>query len=148
MGPYVFTLELSYGNDPIYYSASSQLVSTASDYGRFLQMLVSGGELGDVRLLSRKTIELMTSNQIGDNYLYFRQSGDKGGLGFAVRTERGRFDEVESIGSYAWAGIYFTSFWVDPQEEMWAVLMAGLIPHLHSSLRDVYRILAYQAIAD
>ncbi len=148
VGPYVFSLEMPYSEPHSYFSASAQLTSTAADYGRFLQMLANGGELGGIRLLSRKTVELMTSNQIGENYVYFRQSGDKAGLGFAVRTERGQFDEVESLGSYAWAGIFYTSFWVDPEEDMWAVLMAGLVPHLHSSLRGVYRILAYQAIDD
>ena len=68
--------------------------ATAADYGRFLQMLVNKGELDGKRLLSRKTVELMTSNHIGGQYIdpWRQYDGDKFGLSFGIRTERGQFD--------------------------------------------------------
>lgn len=94
-----------------YFSGGAGLVSTPYDYSRFAQMLLNKGILDDKRILSRKTIELMTSNSIGDLYIFnpFKHNGimgDKFGLGFGIRTERGVYDELESFGLF-WLGWRF-----------------------------------------
>lgn len=101
-----------------YFSGGAGLRSTASDYVRFAQMLLNKGELEGVRILSRKTVEMMTSNSIGDLYISSSlryTSGDKFGYGFGIRTERSSFSENESIGSFGWDGALYTRFWVDPK---------------------------------
>ena len=132
-----------------YFSGGGGLSSTISDYARFAQMMLNGGELDGIRLLSRKTVELMTTNSIGDSaYSAFRtNSGDKYGLGFGIRTERGEYDEIESIGTYMWDGAYHTRFWVDPSEEMIGIFMSQLQP-VNWRLPAIFRVLAYQSIID
>ncbi len=85
-------------------------------------------------------------------YLVMRPSsaytGDKFGLGFAIRTERGQFDEIESLGTYGWVGIYNTFFWIDPMEDMFGILMTQLFPTGHLPIKRQFRIMVSQAIAD
>lgn len=101
----------AYSGDKSFFSGGGGLCSTAVDYARFAQMMLNGGKLNGTRLVSRKTMELMTSNQIGDLDIYWRPvNGDKFGLGFAIRTKRGQVDEIESLGTYGWVGIYNTFF--------------------------------------
>jgi CubicO group peptidase (beta-lactamase class C family) len=131
-----------------FFSGGQGLYSTASDYARFCQMMLNGGELDGVRLLSRKTVELMTTNSIGDLYSAFRStSGDKYGFGVGIRTERGQHDEIESIGTYMWDGGTRTRFWVDPSEELIGIFMAQLRTR-GWALQQRYRVLVYQAIVD
>ncbi|MBN1294882.1 MAG: beta-lactamase family protein [Candidatus Latescibacteria bacterium] len=131
------------------FSGTGGLFSTINDYARFLQMLLNGGELDGVRILGRKTIELMTTNSIGDLYSTWPQlHGDKFGLGFGIRTERGRFDDIESIGTYSWGGIFNTIFYVDPKEDMICIFMNQLFPQDHLTIRRQFRVLAFQAIVD
>ncbi len=94
-----------------YFSGGAGLLSTVKDYHRFAQMLLNKGELGGVRILSRKTVELMTSNSIGDIYIWesFAHNGimgDKFGLGLGIRTERGTYDEL-GINRNIWMGWCF-----------------------------------------
>ena len=132
-----------------YFSGAGGLFSTIDDYARFLQMLLNGGELDNVRLLSRKSVELMTTNSIGKLYSTWPQlHGDKFGLGFGIRTERGRFDDIESIGTYSWGGIFNTIFYVDPKEDMVCIFMNQLFPQDHLTIRRQFRVLAFQAIDD
>ena len=143
------------GVDPVFLthhpmlSGGAGVITTASDYAKFAQMILNNGRLDDVRLLSRKTVELMTSNSLGDLYGPFRyNSGDKMGYGFGIRTERGEFDELESLGIVGWDGAYFTRFWIDPQEELVGVFMTQMKDYWHADLATKYRVLVYQAIAD
>jgi CubicO group peptidase (beta-lactamase class C family) len=118
-----------------WFSGGGGLISTASDYARFCQMLVNGGQLDGVRLLSPKTLALMTSDQVPQHAsrvgeLAVTQDlnplpeiGQSFGLGFAVRTDLGHSPVSGSVGDYFWAGAAGTYFWVDPQEKMYAVLM-------------------------
>jgi CubicO group peptidase (beta-lactamase class C family) len=118
-----------------WFSGGGGLLSTASDYARFCQMLVNGGELDGVRLLSPKTIAVMTSDQLPPtasrvSMLEFTQDlspiqdlGQSFGLGFAVRTDPGHSPISGSKGDYFWAGAAGTYFWVDPQEKMYAIEM-------------------------
>jgi CubicO group peptidase (beta-lactamase class C family) len=137
----------SYLCSQTYFSGGAGLVSTAPDYLKFAQMILNGGRLGNVRLLSRKTVELMTANSIGDLYSAFRgDSGDKFGYGFGIRTERGRYDEIESIGVVGWDGAFHTRFWIDPKEDLIGVFMIQSDGSTRINTR--FRVLVYQAIND
>ncbi len=132
-----------------FFSGGGGLISTASDYARFAQMILDSGELDGVRIISRKTVELMTTNSAGDKYAPFRyNTGDKMGYGFGIRTERGEFDELESIGIYGWDGAFFTRFWIDPKEQIVAVFLSQMKSYWSEDLATKYRVLVYQAIDD
>ncbi len=101
-----------------YFSGGAGLVGTIEDYARFCQMIINRGEFNNHRILGRKTIELMSQNQIGDSSLF--ESGDKFGLGFRIYTEEGttlRGGEG-SAGTLEWGGAYFTKFMIDPKEDL------------------------------
>jgi CubicO group peptidase (beta-lactamase class C family) len=132
-----------------YFSGGAGIISTASDYARFAQMILNGGELDGVRILSRKTVELMTSNSLGEKYGPFRyNTGDKMGYGFGIRTERGEFDELESIGIFGWDGAFFTRFWIDPKEQLVALFLSQMNNYWSTDLATKFRVLVYQAIVD
>jgi CubicO group peptidase (beta-lactamase class C family) len=125
------------------FSAGAGLVSTAQDYARFLQMLLNGGELDGVRLLSPKSVELMTANHVGGLY----QNGSFGfGLGFEIVEHVGRAGRLGSPGAYGWGSAYYSVYQVDPQERLVAVFLTQLIPAGSLDLRDRFRALVYQAI--
>jgi CubicO group peptidase (beta-lactamase class C family) len=127
------------------YSGGAGLLSTAGDYARFLQMLLGGGELDGVRLLGPKTVQLMTSNHVGDLYA----EGDFGfGLGFEIVTDVGSAGRMGTPGAYGWGGAYYTLYWVDPLEGLLAVFMAQLLPTGGLDLQDKFRTLVYQAIVE
>ncbi len=131
-----------------YFSGSGGLVSTASDYFRFHQMMLGGGELDGQRILSRKTIELMTSNHTGDHGIWLRGPGYGFGLGYSVVTDLGPSAMPNSVGSYSWGGAFCTVFWVDPQEELIGILMTQVRPYTHLNIRSDLQTLTYQAIVD
>ncbi|HUE95131.1 MAG TPA: serine hydrolase domain-containing protein [Longimicrobiaceae bacterium] len=128
-------------------SGGAGLFSTADDYSRFLQMLLNGGELDGVRLLSPKTVELMTVSHTTD------LAGDQGGsgrgfgLGFAVIEDLGATGLYGSVGSYNWGGIWGTVFWVDPVEELIAVAMIQLSGGA-GRFQTGFRAAVYQAISE
>jgi len=134
---------------PNFESGGGGLTSTASDYARFLQMLLDGGTLDGRRLLSRKTIELMTADHLGpitgapDLLL----PGHGFGLGFAVRLHAGIAPVPGSVGQYFWGGLAGTTFWVDPAEEMFALLLIQA-PGQRDYYRTLFRDLVYSAFAD
>jgi CubicO group peptidase (beta-lactamase class C family) len=129
-----------------YFSGGAGLISTASDYGRFLQMLLNGGELDGVRLLSPKTIELMTVSHTGDLTPSPQGPAAGFGLGFRVITDLGQSQRPASVGSYSWGGIWGTSFWVDPKEKLVGVMMIQRYPTTSVPIADVFQAMAYQAI--
>jgi CubicO group peptidase (beta-lactamase class C family) len=141
-----------YPREQKYFSGGAGLVSTAADYSRFAQMLLNKGELDGQRILSRKTIELMTSNSIGDIHVSdgFRRNGlgDKFGYGFGIRTERGVFDELETLGIYGWDGAFYTRFWVDPKEDLIGIFMSQIDNNWNEKMINKFRVLVYQAIID
>src|SRR5262249_26356788 len=118
---------------PKYLSGAGGLYSTALDYARFCQFLLNGGELDGVRLVSRKTVEYMTTDQLppGIQINTFNSpainltpgGGQSFGLGVAVRTEVGRAGFTGSVGDFSWVGASGTYFWVDPKERLFVVLM-------------------------
>lgn len=118
---------------PGWQSGGNGLASTAGDYARFCQMLLNGGELGGVRLVSRDTVGEMTSNQLPPgiriNHIPLPASdvrpetGHGFGFGFMVRTADGRSAFPGSVGDFSWTGAFGTQFWVDPKKELLAIVM-------------------------
>ena len=123
------------------------MVSTARDYMRFSQMMLNGGELDGVRILSPKTVELMTMNHLGDIQMGFGRRGVGFGLGFAVALDQGRIGELGSVGEYNWGGAAGTRFWIDPEEQLIGLFMVQSIPH-RTRLGSDFKNLTYQAIVD
>lgn len=132
----------------VYFMGSGGLVSTASDYVRFQQMMLNGGELDGVRILGRKTVELMTSNHTGDLDIWLRGPGAGFGLGYSVITDRGEAASTSSNGTYGWGGAYCTYFWVDPEEDLIGIVMTQVRPYTHLNIRQDFNVLANQAIVD
>jgi CubicO group peptidase (beta-lactamase class C family) len=130
------------------------LVSTISDYQRFAQMLLNGGTLDGVRLLGRKTVEFMTTNHLAPALLPFSLAGHvfRGwgfGLGVAVLLDRNAAGVLNSNGTYYWRGAAGTSFFVDPQEDLFGILMTQLLGLASSptpAYNDLFETLIYSAI--
>ncbi len=128
--------------------------STAGDYIRFAQMLLDGGKLEGKRVLSRKTVEYMLSNQLGPNTVNLianadPTSADMGfGLGVAVRTTPGIVRKVGSVGEFSWNGAYGTSWWADPKESLAVVFMAQTPGPIRWHYRYLVNALVEQAIVD
>ena len=140
-GSVIYSTDYPYNGPRTYFSGGAGLVSTAPDYARFAQMMLNSGELDDVRLLSRKTVELMTTPQLGD-------MGGNFGLGFSIVPDKSDLREIGSAGAYSGGGFFFTSFFIDPQEQMFGIFMGQLHPTGGLDLGERIRILCYQAIAD
>lgn len=124
---------------------------TAMDYLRFLHMLAQGGQLDGQRLLARTTVRHMTTDHLGDIKPATPQlpPGYGFGLGFAIRREDGLNGTLGSAGEYAWAGAGGTAFWVDPKEQLIAILMTQAQPGpWQREFRELFRQLVYQAIID
>ena len=130
------------------YAGGAGLLSTARDYGRFLQMLLNGGEIDGVRILSPKTVEIMTVNQVGTLFAELgpNNAGRGFGLGFDVIEDLGKTGQYGSVGAFGWGGAYHTTYWADPKEKMVVLLMTQLLPAGNSDLHARFRALVYQSI--
>lgn len=122
------------------------LVSTARDYLRFQQMILNRGEFDGVRLLAPSTVSLMLDNHTGDLPLWLPGPGIGFGLGFGVVVDRGEAATPLSEGAGYWGGAYCTLSWVDPEQELVAVLMTQVRPYSHINVRQDFQVLTYQAI--
>ena len=143
------TIESRFVAEPhVYFSGAGGLVSTARDYFRFHQMMLNGGELEGTRIVSRKTVELMTANHTGDKGIWLTGPGYGFGLGYAVVTDLGPSGTPRSEGSFFWSGAYGTIFWVDPSEEVIGILLQQLRPYTHLNVRPDLATMTYQAIVD
>jgi CubicO group peptidase (beta-lactamase class C family) len=133
----------------IFESGGGGMVATTMDYARFCAMLLNNGRLDGTQYLGRKTIEFMTSDHLGSipGDGLSLPPGHGFGLGFAVRTSAGLAPFPGSVGSYYWSGAAGTSFWVDPAERLFAVLMIQA-PMQRENYRLLFRDLVYAAIAD
>jgi len=131
-----------------YFGGVAGLSSTAADYWRFHQMILNGGELDGVRLLSPKTIDLMITNHIGDLEVTLRGPGYGFGLGYSMLTDPGKAKESLTPGSFGWGGAYCTYFFVDPFEDMIGIFMTQIAPYRHLSVRQQFSTLATQAIIE
>jgi CubicO group peptidase (beta-lactamase class C family) len=148
-----------YRTPPVLLSGGGGLVGTATDYLRFSRMLLNGGELDGTRILSRKTIELMTSNhlpnggQLRDVALpggYGEVGFDGTGFGLTVAVGLGPVatQNASSAGEFMWGGMASTAFWIDPVEQTIVVFMTQLIPSGTFNFRGQLRALVNGAIAD
>ena len=144
-----------YSRPKRFLSGGGGLVSTASDYMRFAQMLLNSGELDGVRLLGRETVELMTMNYLSDELTliqldpltsYLRGHGF--GLGFAVITDIAQSGMLGSEGAFWWGGAANTFFWVDPGERLIGLIMPQFTPTGHYPIQREFQELCYQAIVD
>jgi CubicO group peptidase (beta-lactamase class C family) len=118
-------------------SGGGGLVSTAADYMRFSQMLLNGGELEGVRILGKKTVELMR----------YPHHNNRFGLGFRIITDENPPNILESVGSFSWGGAAATTFWIDPQEELVGLLMTQLLNNRYP-FQQQFKVLTYQALTE
>jgi len=134
---------------PRYLAGGQGMVSTAQDYFRFAQMLLNGGELDGKRILSKKTVEYMTSDHLGTirGPAYAPGPGYGFGLGFAVRLADGQAATPGSAGDYTWAGLGGTYFWVDPRERLIGIWMMQA-PNQRNYYRVLYRDMVYGAMVN
>ncbi len=142
-GESAYSSDYPYRGPRTYFSGGGGLCSTAEDYYRFCQMMLNKGELNGVRLLSRKSVELMTQDHVQgklENMGY--------GLGFGVNSDARYLTELGSIDAYYWGGFFYTAFVIDPKEDMIAIFMGQLHPTGDLNLDAKTIRLAYQAIKD
>jgi CubicO group peptidase (beta-lactamase class C family) len=129
------------------------LNATAADYIKFLQMFLNDGKAGTTTLLRKESIQTMTKNQIGDVIVQTQKTTDplrsldfpvgagrdKFGFGFQITTSNKENSNLRTPGSYTWAGIYNTHFWVDPNRKIAVVLMMQVLPFYDTGAMKVYR---------
>lgn len=139
---------------PTHESGGGGLVSTALDYARFLQLMLKRGTLGETRLLGSRTVDWMTADHLGPIAANASSAprdllpeGNGFGLGFAVRTGTGVAPVPGSVGSYYWGGIGGTTFFVDPKEDLFALMMIQA-PNQRDYYRPLFRNLVYAALVD
>jgi CubicO group peptidase (beta-lactamase class C family) len=106
-----------------------------------MQMMENGGSYNGHQILGRKTIDLMTMNQVGDIY------GDGGfGLGFGLVTEGTKQQILSSVGNYNWGGYFSTSYWMDPKEDLIALFFTQMFPMQYGEIHQKFQVLMYQAL--
>jgi CubicO group peptidase (beta-lactamase class C family) len=132
-----------------YFPGVAGLNGTAADYFRFCQMLLNGGEYEGQRLLGRMTVNMMLSNHIGTGKpVYVRGQGYGFGLGAGVLTDPAKSADAFSVGTWTWGGADGTIFFIDPQEDLIAILMVQLNPYIRSEIRPKFSVVVSQAIVD
>jgi CubicO group peptidase (beta-lactamase class C family) len=139
-----------YAHPTLHPAGGGGLLSTSGDYLRFAQLLLNKGELDGVRLLGRKTVELMTTNGLPAG-VHFNNDPGTGmgfGLGVSVLLDLGKSQWLGSVGNYGWGGAANTNFWIDPREELLGILMLQFMPSNTYPVTADFRILTYQALVD
>ena len=145
------TLKQTEDDKPVWLSGGGGLVSTTMDYLRFSQMVLNGGTLDGTRLLSPKTVDLMTMNHVSHEALTLGGLGGQGlgfGLDFAVVVDPTKSNSVATRGEYNWGGAANTIFWIDPEEEMVVILMTNIFAGGMTSWREELRAMVNQAVID
>jgi CubicO group peptidase (beta-lactamase class C family) len=142
-GNFVYSADYPYHGPKTYFSGGGGLCSTAEDYYRFCQMMLNGGKSGQTRILSRKSVEL-----ISQNHIQGKSETSGYGLGFGVNSEARHLTELGSVSAYYWGGFFYTSFVIDPKEDLVAIFMGQLHPTGGLNLDAKTIRLAYQAIDD
>jgi CubicO group peptidase (beta-lactamase class C family) len=125
-----------------YFSGGAGLSSTVEDYAKFLQMFINKGEYNGVRLLSRKTVELMLTNQTQSPIT------SQVGLGFGLETDTNDYRSIVSKGTFSWGGAFTTTYWADPQEKIVGLVFTNIYGSDSGGIGEKFKILTYQAIAD
>jgi len=142
----IYSAGYPYGETQSYFSGGAGLSSTISDYARLLVALLNGGELEGARILGRRTVQLMTRDHLVG--LGVSPGGQQFGLGFAISDERGVTGGPRSKGAFGWLGFFNTVYWVDPEEQLVAIIMTQLYPSNQSQLTDKFEVAVYSAILD
>jgi CubicO group peptidase (beta-lactamase class C family) len=124
-----------------YFSGGAGLSSTAEDYAKFLQMFLNKGEYNGVRIVSRKTVELMLTPQIQPPLT------NQFGLGFSLETDKNDHTGISSLGSFSGGGAYATQAWADPKERIVGLIFTNMYSYPYR-LNDRFKVLTYQAIVD
>jgi len=125
-----------------YFSGGAGLSSTTEDYAKFLQLFLNKGELNGVRLLSRKTVELMLTNQTQPPVT------EQFGLGFGLETEKNDYQSIYSLGTFSWGGAFSTSYWADPKEKLIGLIYTNVGSSPYRNMNERVKTLIYQAITD
>ncbi len=127
-----------------YFSGGAGLSSTAYDYAVFVQMILNGGIYNGHRILSRRTVDMMTHDQLDFTF----DGANNFGLGFGVITDKGAARGPLSKDSFDWGGFFGTTYWADPREHLVCLFMTQQYPNSHSDLNQKFQVLVYQAIND
>lgn len=127
-----------------YFSGGAGLSSTAYDYAVFLQMLLNGGAYNGHRILSQRSVDMMTTGQL--DFLF--NGTDNFGLGFEITTEKGAAKGPWSKGSFSWGGFFGTVYWADPKEKLVCLFMTQQTPNSHGNIGEKFKELVYQAISE
>jgi CubicO group peptidase (beta-lactamase class C family) len=128
-----------------YFAGGGGLVSTAYDYSIFLEMLRNGGLYNGQRIVSRNSVRMMTTNQIGD---IDRGPNEKFGLGFGIITPQGSVRTGLPEGSFVWGGAFSSTYWVDPTHNIVGQIMVNQYPNSHPDLNDKIKILLYSSLME
>ena len=136
------TVDFPINNNGLY-AGGAGLVSTIGDYGKFLQMILKKGESpSGRRILARRTVEMMSQNQIGELSL----GPDKFGLGFQITTKNGQAKLGMTKGSLSWGGYFGTSYWADPKENIVCLFFTQQTNNSHGDIADKFKAMVYQAL--
>jgi CubicO group peptidase (beta-lactamase class C family) len=127
-----------------YFSGGAGVVGTIQDYANFCKMILNGGSFNGKQVLSRKTIELMSTNQIGDFEVW--QNKNKFGLGFEINTEKSHYLMPGSVGTLGWGGLYSTDYRIDPSEDLIILIYTNANPFFNPDINTRFKILVYQAL--
>ncbi|MGO9471574.1 MAG: serine hydrolase domain-containing protein [Isosphaeraceae bacterium] len=144
-GALIYSASLPYAGTKNYFSGGAGLVSTASDYARFLQMLLNRGQIDGTRLLRPETVDAMTRNQTGGLALWIPVHGLGFGYGCGVTTRPDSRSE-DPVGTFGWGGIYYTDFWVDPSHGLIGIMMTQIYPSAGLKLRDEFHRLVNESL--
>jgi CubicO group peptidase (beta-lactamase class C family) len=125
-----------------YFSGGAGLSSTTEDYAKFLQLFLNKGEYNGVRFLSRKTVELMLTNQIQPPLT------NQFGLGFGLETDKNDYQSIVSLGSFSWGGAFNTHYWADPKEKLVGLIFTNMYASPVWNIGDKFKVLVYQGIGD
>ena len=134
--------------EPAWFSGGGQLISTADDYWRFAQMLLNRGEFAGRRYISPRSVEMMSQDRLPEGLSSGFYNGSGFGLNVAVVTKPKEVGYPVSAGEYFWAGIATTLFWIDPEEELIAIMMTQYLPFNDLYFRDIMHRMVYAAIID
>jgi CubicO group peptidase (beta-lactamase class C family) len=127
--------------DGKYFSGGAGLSSTVEDYAKFLQLFLNKGEFNGIRLLSRKTVELMLTSQLQPPLT------TQVGLGFGLETETNDYRSIVSLGTFNWGGAFNSQYWADPKEKLILIIYTNMYNSPYRT-GDYFRNLTYQAIID
>ena len=125
-----------------YFSGGAGLSSTAFDYAIFMQMLLNGGKYNDHQILSKRTVEMITSGQLKDGLF----GDDNMGLGFGITSEKSAARGPRNAGSFAWGGYYGTTYWADPKAKLVCLFLTQQNPNSHGDIESKFEVMVYSSL--